>query len=58
MERRNRATMTGAAEFYDFVARSPLGRELPEHRERGQTLEGVVEMLAAACAVSPRSTGS
>lgn len=52
------ATMKGAAEFYHVVARSPLGRELPEQRERGQTLEDVVEMLAAACAVSPRSAGS
>jgi 3-hydroxyisobutyrate dehydrogenase-like beta-hydroxyacid dehydrogenase len=51
------ATMKGAAEFYEFVARSPLGRELPERREHGQTLEGVIEMLAAACAVSPRTAG-
>ncbi len=47
------ATMQGAAEFYDFVARSPLGRERPEQRERGRTLEDVVEMLAAARAASP-----
>jgi L-threonate 2-dehydrogenase len=51
------ATMQGAAQFYDFVARSPLGRELPEHRGDGQTLEGVVEMLAAACAASTRPGG-
>lgn len=47
------ATMKGAAEFYDFVARSPLGRELSERRVHGQTLEDVVETLAAACAASP-----
>jgi len=47
------ATMQGAAEFYDFVARSPLGREHPEQRERGRTLEDVVEILAAARAVAP-----
>ena len=51
------ATMQGAAQFYDFVAQSPLGRELPEHRQRGQTLEAVVEVLAAACAASARPGG-
>jgi len=49
------ATLKGAAEFYDLVARSPLGRELPGHRERGQTLESVVETLAAACATLAKS---
>ncbi len=52
------ATMQGAAQFYDFVARSPLGRELPEDRRAGQTLEDVVEVLAAACVASPRGAGS
>lgn len=52
-----RATMQGAAEFYDFVDRSPLGREVPERREHGQTLEDVVELLAAATAV-PANGGS
>lgn len=48
-------TMKGAAELYDLVARSPLGRELPEQRPRGRSLEDVVEVLAAACAASPRA---
>ena len=43
-----RATMTGAAELFSFVAGSPLGRVLPERRERGQTLEDMVEILSAA----------
>ena len=43
------ATMKGAAEFYDFVARSPLGRERPDERERAQTLDDVVETLTAEC---------
>ena len=47
------ATMTGASEFYDLVARSPIGRERPELRERGRTFEDVVEALAAFCAPSP-----
>lgn len=42
------ATMTGAAELFSFVAGSPLGRELPERREQGRTLEDIVEILAAA----------
>lgn len=42
------ATMTGAAECFSFVAGSPLGRELPERRERGQTLEDLVGILSAA----------
>ena len=52
------ATMQGAAEFYEFVAQSALGHERPGRRERGQTLEDVVETLAAACSVSPRRSGS
>lgn len=42
------ATMSGAAELFSFMAHSPLGRELPESRSRGQTLEDVVEVLAAS----------
>ncbi len=48
------ATLTGAAQFFAFVASSPLGRELPERRERGQTLEDVVQVLAAACVAESR----
>ncbi len=48
-------TMKGTAEFYDLVARSPLGRERPAPPERGRTLEDVVEVLAAACVPSPRA---
>jgi L-threonate 2-dehydrogenase len=42
------AIMTGAAECFSFVAGSPLGRELPERRERGQTLKEMVGILSAA----------
>ena len=37
----------GAADLYRFVAGSPLGAETPEVRQRGQTLEDLVAMLAA-----------
>jgi L-threonate 2-dehydrogenase len=40
--------LEGAAELYRFVERTPLGREVPEQRTRGTTLEDVVEILADA----------
>jgi 3-hydroxyisobutyrate dehydrogenase-like beta-hydroxyacid dehydrogenase len=45
-----RETFMGAARLYELVARSPLGGETTERRERGKTLEDVVETLAAWCA--------
>jgi 3-hydroxyisobutyrate dehydrogenase-like beta-hydroxyacid dehydrogenase len=49
------ATMKGAAAFYDLVAPSPLGRELLERRHPARSIDDVVEVLAAACAPSPRA---
>jgi hypothetical protein len=36
----------GAADLYRFVAGSPLGGETPETRQRGQTLDELVALLA------------
>ncbi|QBD75772.1 NAD(P)-dependent oxidoreductase [Ktedonosporobacter rubrisoli] len=38
----------GAAALYSFVESTELGLETPEQRQRGQTLEEVAEILAAA----------
>lgn len=38
----------GAADLYRFVGATPLGRETPESRTRGTSLDGVVEVLATA----------
>lgn len=40
--------LEGAAALYRFVEGTELGRETPEQRQRGQTLEEVTEILAAA----------
>ena len=40
-------TFTGAARVYELVAHSPLGCEVTERRDRGQTLQDIVETLAA-----------
>ncbi len=39
--------LQGAAEFFRFVADTPLGRESPETRDRDRDLDGVVASLAA-----------
>jgi 3-hydroxyisobutyrate dehydrogenase-like beta-hydroxyacid dehydrogenase len=45
----------GAAELYRFVGETPLGAETPEARQRGQTLDEVIAILADALAAgSPR----
>jgi len=36
----------GAAEVFDFVAGTPLGKETPETREKGRTGKDVVRTLA------------
>jgi 3-hydroxyisobutyrate dehydrogenase-like beta-hydroxyacid dehydrogenase len=36
----------GAAEIYDFVAATPLGKETPENRDKGRTGNDVVKSLA------------
>lgn len=40
----------GAASLYRFIEGTDLGKETPEQRHRGQTLEDVVGILAAALA--------
>lgn len=47
----------GVAEIYRFVEATPLGRETPEKRSRGQTLDDVVAVLAAALAGRSRPGG-
>jgi L-threonate 2-dehydrogenase len=47
--------LLGAADLYRFVAQTPLGRETPEERTRGTTLDEVVDILAAAL---PEAAGS
>jgi Domain of unknown function (DUF1932) len=40
--------LEGAAALYSLVEQTELGRETPEERHRGQTLEEVTAILAAA----------
>jgi len=49
-------TFMGAARVYQMIADSPLGREVTERRERGQTVQDIVETLAAWCA-APAAQG-
>ena len=44
------AMLRGAAEFYAFVANSPLGRAFPGERQDEVTLNGVVESLSDSSA--------
>jgi 3-hydroxyisobutyrate dehydrogenase-like beta-hydroxyacid dehydrogenase len=37
----------GAAELYEFVAQTPLGKETPENRDKSRTGEEVAKLLAA-----------
>jgi 3-hydroxyisobutyrate dehydrogenase-like beta-hydroxyacid dehydrogenase len=43
----------GVSELYRFVDSTPLGRETPENRSRGQTLDDVIALLAAALRDGP-----
>jgi len=45
--------LEGAAAFYRFVQQTELGTETPEARQRGQTLDEVTVLLAAALAQPP-----
>lgn len=47
----------GAAELYRFVAQTPLGEETPEQRQRGQTLDDLIGVLASELR-SPVAGGS
>jgi 3-hydroxyisobutyrate dehydrogenase-like beta-hydroxyacid dehydrogenase len=42
--------LQGAADLYRFVGETPLGEETPEVRQRGETLDEVVAILAGALA--------
>jgi L-threonate 2-dehydrogenase len=42
--------LEGAAAIYRFVGQTELGAETPEERDRGQRLEDVTDILAAALA--------
>lgn len=48
----------GVADLYRFVEETPLGRETPEARSRGQTLDDVVAVLAEALGRRPGASGS
>ena len=45
--------LEGAAAVYRFVERTPLGAEVPEERQHGQTLEEVTDILAATLKSEP-----
>jgi 3-hydroxyisobutyrate dehydrogenase-like beta-hydroxyacid dehydrogenase len=45
----------GAAELYDFVAETPIGKESPENRDPNRGLNGVVAALAESLAEPVRS---
>ena len=38
----------GAADLYQFIAETPIGKESPESRDRSRGLDGVVDALASA----------
>ena len=40
-------TMQGAARLYDWIARTPLGKETPETRDQGKTRAAMIDALAA-----------
>jgi len=46
----------GVADIYRFVEATPLGRETPERRTRGQTLDDAIAVLADALGQRPRSS--
>jgi 3-hydroxyisobutyrate dehydrogenase-like beta-hydroxyacid dehydrogenase len=45
--------LEGAAAIYRFVEQTELGREIPEARQRGQTLEEVTDILSTALDAHP-----
>jgi 3-hydroxyisobutyrate dehydrogenase-like beta-hydroxyacid dehydrogenase len=45
--------LEGVAAIYRFVEQTELGREIPEARQRGQTLEEVTDILSAALDAKP-----
>jgi hypothetical protein len=47
--------LEGAAAMYRFVGQTELGTETPEQRQRGQTLDDVTTILAAALTEKPQS---
>ncbi len=45
--------LQGAADLYRFIAATPIGKELPENRDRNRGLDGVVDALADALREHP-----
>ncbi len=43
----------GAADLYQFIAQTPIGKESPETRDRNRDLDGVVAALAGALEKEP-----
>ncbi len=50
--------LEGAADVYRMVERTPLSTEVPESRQRGETLEDAIRILAAALAPLEAGGGS
>ena len=48
--------LLGAADLYQFVAETPIGKESPETRDRGRGLDGVVAALAEALEADSRAS--
>ena len=48
--------LLGAADMYEFVASTPIGRETPEGRDRDRDLDGIVAALAEALAPQVAAT--
>jgi len=46
--------LEGAAGLYRFVEHTPPGQETPENRQRGTTLEDVIDLLAAALPIQSK----
>jgi 3-hydroxyisobutyrate dehydrogenase-like beta-hydroxyacid dehydrogenase len=48
--------LQGAADMYEFVASTPIGRETPEDRDRDRDLDGIIAALAEALAPQAAAT--
>jgi len=50
--------LLGAADMYQFVAETPIGKESPESRDRARGLDGVVAALAEALQTGNRASAA
>jgi 3-hydroxyisobutyrate dehydrogenase-like beta-hydroxyacid dehydrogenase len=48
--------LLGAADMYQFIASTPIGRETPEDRDRDRDLDGIVAALAEALTLQATAT--